>query len=239
MIANRMHLFSTWLLPLALLPTLCAPAVAELIFFQKARIDNTTLADGTPLRLVVNGFARDPSDVNKGGPGANDGFWSYRSPFGNEGNVLTAHNSPQAGADPTPTLRLPIEGLEPGSLVEVFVFFWDSPPGRWSIRAALNPDSLVQFDRETEGARKMFPNELGDETLDEPIFSDTLFTCFDDPTTGTVIVAEANRRLHAASVGIVTVGDDGTIELFANGLEGEISNFRRTWFEGAGIRRIR
>jgi|GEM_PF-6591373 len=212
-------------IPLGTLALLAWPALAPAaIDFVDATPSNTTLADGTALNLVGDP-PTNPEDYTTGGSSDTpDHHWHLRTGFG-EAAAIWASQAGDSDND-SPMLRTTISGLTPGTLYDVYVYYWvagfnawpeagGSPTGnnRWDIRAGLDEFTLADLGFLFGGSTSL--EGLGDTGH------------FSAP----VLTEEGNRRLHEAKVGVGVADGSGSLVVYVDDLA---NNPNRTWYEGVG-----
>ena len=149
---------------------LASPLLAADDFrFVKATVENTTLADGTQLK-VVSQPGNDPAEITRSPePAEPDNHWHWQEGFGSgpADSRGTFFASGKSGSD-CPVLRTTVAGLKPGSVYDVYGFFWvagypddkATPTGnkQWDVRFGLGLADLLSYShRDNSG----FPGTIG------------------------------------------------------------------------------
>ena len=228
-----------FLLWMSLLPAARAAAADELIYFA-ATVDNTTLADGTALK-VVTGKPAAAAEITRGTADAEpNNHWHWRegagSGSGDKRGVLSA-----AGArdNDTPMLRTVVSGLKPESDYQVFGFYWvagfatdDTEPAgdnQWDIRLGCGKAKMMGYGhRDNAGLPGTIGRRANGEgairQMDAPLY----------PATGELLDRDGDRRLFRAPLGCERTDAKGTLVVYVDDQAGD-SNEGRTWYDGIGV----
>jgi hypothetical protein len=150
-----------------------------------------------------------------------DGWWRERN-FGNNATALESGGdfsaSWEGNTEDTPRLATTIGGLTPGAAYDVYAYFWSATEGQdWNLRAALRNVSgdLIRF------AASIDPVAVAANFTTAPL------------------LAESNRVLHQAALGVAIADGDGTIRVYidddpASRLYAGNGGILRTEYDGVG-----
>ena len=221
---------------------LSAPRVTaadELIYFP-ATVDNTTLADGTVLKVVAKATAG-PAEITRGTAEAQpNNHWHWRegagSGAGDKRGVLAA-----AGArdNDAPMLRTVVNGLQPQSDYQVFGFYWVAgfatdeadPAGdsQWDIRLGCGKAKMMGYGHRDNAG---LPGTIGRRDngdgavrqIDAPL----------RPAKGNLLDRVGDRRLFRAPLGCERTDAKGTLVVYVDDQAGDTDE-GRTWYDGIGV----
>ena len=227
------------LLSWVLLPVARVAAADGLSYFP-ASLDNTTLADGTALKVVAKVPAA-PEEITRGTAEAEpNNHWHWRegagSGAGDKRGVLAA-----AGArnNDAPMLRTVVDGLKPQTDYQVFGFFWVAgfetdeaePTGdnQWDIRLGCGKAKMMGYGHRDNAG---LPGTIGRRNsgdgavrqMDAPL----------RPAKGELLDRDGDRRLFRAPLGCERTDAKGTLVIYIDD-QARDSNEGRTWYDGIGV----
>jgi hypothetical protein len=224
---------------LSLVPAGRVAAADGLLYFP-ATIENTTLADGTTLKVVAKAPAP-PGEITRGTAEAEpNNHWHWRegagSGAGDQRGVLAASGVRDNDA---PMLRTVVSGLKPQTDYQVFGFYWvagfesdDADPAgdtQWDIRLGCGKAKMMGYGhRDNTG----LPGTIGRRDngdgvvrqMDAPL----------RPATGNLLDRDGDRRLFRAPLGCERTDAKGTLVVYVDDQAGD-SNEGRTWYDGIGV----
>ena len=220
---------------------LASPLLAADDFrFVKATVENTTLADGTQLK-VVSQPGNDPAEITRGTTEAEpNNHWHWwegqGSGTGAQRGLFTAAGKTGNNAPP---LRTTVTGLKPKTNYRVHGFFWidsatdgSEPHGDqcWDIRLGLALADMKGYGYATASG---LPDTIGltknsDRLVKQP--AAPLRTTTGEPTPDT----DGNRCLFRTNLGVSRTDDQGTLIVYADD-QAHDTREGRTCFDGVGI----
>ncbi|MCX6867925.1 MAG: ankyrin repeat domain-containing protein [Verrucomicrobia bacterium] len=229
-----------FLLSLVLLSVARLAAADGLIYFP-ATVENTTLADGTALKVVIKTPGDSPTEITRGTTEAEpNNHWHWRegvgSGAGDQRGVLAAAG--QRGSD-CPMLRTIVSGLKPKTDYQVFGFFWvagfssdDAVPSgdtQWDIRMGCGKAKMMGYGhRDNAGLPGTIGRRAGGDgairQIDTPL----------RPAQGGLLDRDGDRRLFRAPLGNARTDAKGTLVVDVDDQAGD-SNEGRTWYDGIGV----
>jgi hypothetical protein len=213
--------------------TLAITAPAQVTYVDAADGVNTTLADGSPFF---------PNPVTSG----SDDNWSIRA-FANGATIYESNGQTVTGFEDAPMLRTTITGLIPGLPYIVYGYFWsDNGTGTcWRGRALVSqtvpsPDLPGYNTRHFASSvfAPMRPLALGAAlgTAGFPGLDLALDANNNEASghfTNTVLLAEGNRWLYQAPLGVHAADANGELWVFVDDLANTTTG-NRTWYDGVG-----
>ncbi|MEI6673770.1 MAG: ankyrin repeat domain-containing protein [Verrucomicrobiota bacterium] len=213
-------------------------AAADFQYFP-ATVANTTLADGTALKVVESPSAA-PEEITRDTTDAKpNNHWHWREGIGSgsgpKSGVFAAAGN--RGND-APMLRTTIGGLKPQADYQVFGFFWiagfgndkATPAGdkQWDIRLGCGMAQMMGYGHSDNAG---LPGTIGRRggtgvvrQMDAPLI----------PKTGPLIDLDADRRLFRAPLGSTRTDAKGTLVVYVDDQAND-SNEGRTWYDGIGV----
>jgi hypothetical protein len=199
------------------------------VTYVDASLVNTTLADG---KSLVDG------SVGISSTNRVDGRWNFLA-FANGGTVFEGG----IGED-CPRLCTTIDGLTPGVIYEVKVYFWgidgDSARGRASLsnsEGELPGFSTKYFKGSTCAPMTFVTERVSDAKLNPGPLTTADASGMEDGGyfSDAVLTEEANRRLYEVNLGHVVADAAGTIAVYIDDLAYQ-SRSTGTWYDGLGFR---
>ena len=223
-----------------LISSLRAAAADELLFFP-ATVENTTLADGTALKVVA-GQPDKPGDITRGpGDPEPDNHWHWQEGVGSgagaKRGVFTASGQPGNNA---PMLRTLVAGLMPMTCYQVHGFFWIAgtaggkaePHGEqcWDIRLGLSMASIRGFGY---ADRSGLPDTIGIDRNPPLVFRQLdapLRSAAGEPKTDQM----DDRCLFRVALGVAKTDAKGTLVVYIDDQAND-TNHGRTCYDGVGV----
>ena len=227
------------LLSTCFLTPLRAAAADELLFFP-ATVENTTLADGTALKVVA-GKPDKPGDITRGpGDPEPDNHWHWQEGVGSgagpKRGVFTAAGQP---ANDAPMLRTIVGGLKPLTDYQVFGFFWIAgfdtdaaePAGdkQWDIRLGCGKAKMMGYGHRDNAG---LPGTIGRRDNGEGVVRQMDAPL--RPAAASLLDRDGDRRLFRAPLGIERTDANGTLVVYADDQPGD-TNQGRTCYDGIGV----
>jgi len=225
---------------LPLLVSLTELVAADEFAYIPATVANTTLADGTALKVVATAPAA-PEEITRGTSEAEpNNHWHWRegagSGTGSQRGVFAADG--HHGND-APMLRTLVSGLKPKTDYQVFGFFWvagyatdDATPAgdtQWDIRLGCGIAKMMGYGhRDNAGLPGTIGRRDGGEgtlrQMDAPL----------RPAAGELLDRDGDKRLFRASLGSERTDAKGALVVYVDD-QAEDSNEGRTWYDGIGV----
>lgn len=221
-------------LPYSLCAVMLAAAAlpAQITYVDAVAGGNTTLADGSAFVPVT-------------ATSGTDNLWAVRT-FANGGTIFESHSTSTSNED-APMLRTTISGLAPGVRYTIYAYFWgaNTPTANWRGRAtvsATQPAPQIQGYNTRHNNTSMFlpmtPLALGSFTGYQQTSLGLAFAASGSETDGhfanPVLIADGNRFLFEIPLGTHVPDANGDIFVYADDLQGNVTNDARTWFDGVG-----
>lgn len=173
---------------------------------------NTTETGGAALATWYSG---------SGSSASLDNQWARRTSgattFGNGANDILQYHDPNVNS--APELRTTITGLSVGVTYDLYAFFWDADGGQtWTLDAGTTSGALTTFSADVDTVAGT-TNAVAASTL---TYSSAIATASD------------NRILYTASIGQVTIGAGGTVDIFIDNTLSDNTDSQRSWYDGVG-----
>ena len=208
--------------------------------FVKATVENTTLADGTRLKVVPKP-GNDPAEITRGSePAEPDGHWHWWAGQGSgTGAQRGLFSAAGKSGNNAPPLRTTVAGLKPKTHYRVHGFFWiDAAAGKsephgeqcWDIRLGL---ALAEMKGYGYATGVGLPDTIGltkdsDHLVKQP--DAPLRAADGQPAPDT----DGSRCLFRALLGVARTDDQGTLIVYADD-QAHDSREARTCYEGVGV----
>lgn len=224
---ERTARLSRILISMHLASTLCVATAGEFQYFP-ATVENTTLADGTPLEFV-NSAPDSPEQITRGpAPAQPNQHWQWRE---NKGSGATNDRGVFAAAgnhgNDAPMLRTTIAGLKPKSDYRVYGCFWiagyssdtATPSGNslWDIRLGCALSEMMGYGYKAN-----------------PGFPVTIQSGNEKPWGDGLRDKDEDRRMLGANLGTVRTDSKGSLIVYVDDQPGDIHQ-ARTWFDGVCV----
>lgn len=214
-------------------------AAADFQYFP-ATITNTTLADGTALKVVDNPGAN-PEEITSSTTDAKpNNHWHRREAVGSgSGPKAGVFAADGARGNDAPMLCTMVGGLKPNADYQVIGFFWmagfvtnnSTPVGdkQWDIRFGCGKARMMGYShRDNTGMPGTIGRRDGDDGVarqsDDPLI----------PKSGKLIDRDADRCLLSAPLGTQRTDAKGTLIVYVDD-QPDDSNNGRTWYDGIGV----
>jgi len=227
------------LFALSLLPAARVTAADELLYFPVS-LENTTLADGTTLKVVAKAPAAPAEITRSTGEAEPNNHWHWHegvgSGTGDQRGVLAAAGVRDNDA---PMLRTTVGGLKPLTDYQAFGFFWiagfttdDAEPtgdNQWDIRLGCGKAKMLGYGHRDNAG---LPGTIGRRDkgegairqMDAPL----------RPAKGELLDRDGDRRLFRAPLGCERTDAKGTLVVYVDDQAGD-ANEGRTCYDGIGV----
>lgn len=201
---------------------------AEKFQYFPATLENTTLADGTALKIATSAPSA-PEEITRGvAPAQPTQHWHWRQNMGSgPGDDRGVFASAGNRGNDAPMLLTTLTGLKPKTDYQVYGCFWISgfssddakPSGNslWDIRMGCGISEMLGYSYKTTTG---YPVSL--QCGEEKPWKDTLRD------------KEADRRMLGANLGTVRTDAKGTLVVYVDDQPDDIHQ-TRTWYDGIGV----
>ena len=214
-------------------------AVGEFSYIP-ATVKNTTLADGHALKVVATAPAA-PEEITRGTAEAQpNNHWHWREGMGSgAGDQRGVFAAAGQHDNDCPILRTTISGLKPGSVHEVFGFFWvagyaddqstSTGDAQWDIRFGLGLADLLSY---SHAVNVGYAGTVGQgnphrevvRQLDRPL----------QPAAAPLSDRDGDKRLFRVRLGTEQAAADGTLIVYIDDRPND-SNQAPTCYDGVGL----